>query len=289
MNQENKIAIFQESPIRKTWNDEEWWFVIVDVIKALSDSKNPSGYLKDMRKRDAELSKAWKNIAHQLPVDTEGGTQKMNCANTEGTFRIIQSIPSPKAEPFKLWLAKVGYERIQEIENPELAAQRARALFQEKGYPNAWIDTRMQSIETRQKLTEEWDKRGVKKGIEYAILTAEISEATFGMKPSEYKKFKNLKKENLRDHMTELELIFTMLGEAGTRDQAKEDDAQGFEENKQAAVKGGTSAGKALDAFEQQSGKEITTSDNFLKQIEEAKKGTIGQEKLNLEVPDEEE
>jgi prophage antirepressor-like protein len=210
-----KIAVFEDRKIRKTWKDDQWWFVIVDVIAALTDSAQPDGYLKDMRRRDEELSKGWGQIATPLSIPTEGGRQKMNCANTEGLFRIIQSIPSPKAEPFKLWLAKVGYERVQEIENPELAAKRTREIYKAKGYSEAWIEKRMRSIEIRDTLTDTWKEHGVKESKEYEILTAEISKAAFGITPNEYKKLKGLKRENLRDHMNDLELIFSMLGEVG--------------------------------------------------------------------------
>ena len=202
----------------------------------------------------------------------DGKLRETDTANTELMFRIIQSIPSPKAEPFKQWLAQVGYERVQEIENPELAAQRARQYYKDLGYSDAWIETRLKSVEVREQLTDEWKGRGVKEGMEYAILTAEISKATFGMKPSEYQKFKGLKRENLRDHMTNLELIFTMLGEEQTRQEVVGDDAKGFDENKKAAIKGGSAAGKALNAFEKEAGKKVATPDNFLGQIEEAKK-----------------
>jgi len=213
-----KIAIFRKREIRKTIHGNEWWFVIVDVVAALTDSVQPDGYIKDMRRRDPELSKGWGQIATPLSVRTSGGDQKLNCANTEGIFRIIQSIPSPKAEPFKRWLARVGYERIQEIENPELATKRTRALYKAKGYSDEWIEKRMRGIAVREELTDQWQKRGIKEQKEYEILTAEISKATFGMTPLAYKKHKGLKRENLRDHMTDLELIFSMLGEASTEE-----------------------------------------------------------------------
>lgn len=285
MDQEHRIIVFQEKEIRRTWHKEEWWFVIVDIIEVLTDSKNPSGYLKDMRRRDPELSKGWGQIATPLSVETPGGKQRINCANTEGIFRIIQSIPSPKAEPFKQWLAKVGYERIQEIENPELAAERARQYYRELGYDEDWISRRLQSVEIRGKLTDEWKRRGVQEGIEYSILTAEISRATFGLAPSEYKQYKDLKHENLRDHMTNLELIFTMLGEEQSKLESIRNDARGFAENKLASQKGGHAAGKALDAFEQQTGDKVVTSANFKQQIAEAKK----QKKLKAKQQDEEE
>lgn len=273
MEQDNKIIIFQETEIRRVWHNEEWWFSVVDVIAVLTESSDPKRYWADLKRRTEKESGA-KVFAfcEPLKMQTAGGKQNVICANTEGMFRIIQSIPSPKAEPFKLWLAQVGYERIQEIENPELAAQRARQYYKALGYNDAWIDTRLKSIDIREKLTDEWKERGVKEGLEYAILTAEISRATFGVTPSEYKKIKELKRENLRDHMTDLELIFTMLGEVGTRNIVVDKDAQGFEENKDAAVEGGLAAGKALDAYEDQTGKKVVTNKNFKQQIAEAKK-----------------
>jgi DNA-damage-inducible protein D len=270
--EQNKIVVFQEKQIRRVWHKEEWWFVIEDVVAVLSESSNPKNYVRDMRRRDQELSKGWGQIAHTLAVQTEGGTQRMNCASTEGIFRIIQSIPSPKAEPFKLWLAKVGYERIQEIENPELAAERARQYYRDLGYDEKWIETRLQTIAIRGQLTDEWKNRGVKEGLEYSILTAEISRATFGLTPSEYSEFKGLSRENLRDHMTNLELIFTMLGEEQTKQEAVKKDARGFYENKEAAIEGGSAAGDALEAFEKRTGSKVVTNQNFKKQIAEAKK-----------------
>ncbi len=260
-----KIAIFKGKRVRKTIHNNEWWFVIVDVVTALTDSIQPDGYIKDMRRRDPELSKGWGQIATPLEIQTTGGKQKVNCANTEGIFRIIQSIPSSKAEPFKRWLARVGYERIQEIEDPELATKRTRALYKAKGYSDAWIEKRMRGINVREKLTGEWKNRNVGEEREYAILTAEISQATFGMTPSKYKIFKKLKRENLRDHMNELELIFSMLGEAATTEIAVNKDAQGFDENKQAAQKGGKISGDARKNLEQESGKKVSSKRNYLK------------------------
>jgi DNA-damage-inducible protein D len=260
-----KIAIFKGKKIRKTIYKNGWWFAIVDVVAALTDSVQPDGYIKDMRRRDPELSKGWGQIATPLEIKTAGGRQKVNCANTEGMFRIIQSIPSPKAEPFKRWLARVGYERVQEIEDPELATKRTRALYKAKGYSDSWIEKRMRGIEIRETLTDEWKRRNVGTDREYAILTAEISKAAFGMTPSQYKKFKHLKRENLRDHMNDLELIFSMLGEASTTEIAKNKDAQGFGENKSAAKKGGRIAGGARKKLEKESGKKVSTKQNYLK------------------------
>ena len=271
MEQENKLVVFEDNQIRRVWHNEEWWFVITDVVGALSESKDPSGYVRDMRRRDPELSKGWGQIAHPLPVETAGGKQRMNCANTEGIFRIIQSIPSPKAEPFKQWLAKVGYERVQEIENPELAAIRAREYYQALGYDAEWIDKRLQSINIRSQLTDEWKARNVKEGMEYSILTAEIFRAAFGLAPSEHKNLKGLKRENLRDHMTDLELIFTMLAETTTKNKTIEKDAQGFDESKKAAIEGGSATGKAIEAYEKETGAKVVSPENFKDQIKAAK------------------
>ena len=266
-----KIAIFRKKEIRKTIHNKEWWFVIVDVVAALTDSVQPDGYIKDMRRRDPELSKGWVQIATPLSIQTAGGTQKLNCASTEGIFRIIQSIPSPKAEPFKRWLARVGYERIQEIEDPELATKRTRAIYKTKGYSDAWIEKRMRGIAIREELTDQWQKRNVQEPKEYAILTAEISKATFGLTPSAYKKLKGLKRENLRDHMNDLELIFSMLGEASTKEIAVNKDAQGFVENKKVANEGGTIAGNARRELERKSGKKVSTRKNYLKEPQNKK------------------
>jgi DNA-damage-inducible protein D len=258
------VAIFRGKEIRKTLHKNEWWFVIGDVVAALTDSVQPAGYIKDMRRRDDELNKGWGQIATPLSVQTPGGLQSLNCANTEGIFRIIQSIPSPKAEPFKKWLAKVGYERIQEIEDPEIATKRTRALYKAKGYPDDWIEKRMRSIHIREELTSEWKNRGVQEDRDYAILTAEISKAAFGITPSEYKRVKGIKRENLRDHMNDLELIFSMLGEAATTEITRVRDANGFVENQEAARQGGGVAGKARKELEDRTGKKIVSSQNFL-------------------------
>ncbi len=260
----NHIALFQKKEVRRVIYNKEWWFVIADVVAALTDSTDPQGYLKDMRRRDPEIAKGWGQSATPHPNPTPAGMQNLNCANTEGLFRLIQSIPSQKAEPFKRWLAKVGYERIQEIENPELATKRSRALYKAKGYSNDWIEKRMRSIAIRDELTEEWKKRGVREQREYAILTAEISKATFGMTPTQYAEFKRLKRENLRDHMTDLELIFSMLGEAATTEITRNRDAQGFPQNQQTARAGGSVAGNARRELESRSGRKVATRENYL-------------------------
>lgn len=274
---ERRIALFQRKEIRRVIHGNEWWFVIADVVTVLTDSTNPSDYLKKLRKRDEPLGEAFKGGGQLVPplgleFETAGGRQLLQCWNTEGVFRLIQSIPSPKAEPFKRWLAKVGYERIQEIEDPELATKRTRAIYKAKGYSDDWIEKRMRSIAIRDELTDEWKKRGVKEQREYSILTAEISKATFGLTPSEYVELKKLKRENLRDHMTDLELIFSMLGEAATTEIARNKDVQGFNPNQQAAREGGTVAGNARRELEQRSGRKVVTGENYLSLTQSAKK-----------------
>ncbi len=255
------LILFQEKEIRRIWHAEAWFFSVVDVVQTLTYSPNPRNYWNMLKKREPQLY----TVCVQLKMPSADGKKyATDCANTEGLLRIIMAIPSPNAEPFKLWLARVGQERIDEIENPELAARRARDLYKLKGYPDDWIESRLKSIDMRQQLTDEWKGRGVQEGIEYSILTAEISKATFGMTPSEYKGHKGLRRENLRDHMTNLELIFTMLGEETTRKEAVDDDAVGFDDNRRAAIKGGTAAGGALQTYEKITGKPVVTQDNFL-------------------------
>ena len=249
----------------------------MDVVAALTDSAQPDGYIKDMRRRDIELAKGWRQIATPLSVQTAGGIQKLNCANTEGIFRIIQSIPSHKAEPFKLWLAKVGYERVQEIEDPEIGTKRTRALYKAKGYSDDWIEKRMRGIAIREELTDEWKNHGVKEEREYEILTAEISKAAFGLTPSQYKKLKGLKRENLRDHMTDLELIFSMLGEASTTQITRVEHPDGFDENKGVAQRGGNVAGIARKKLEQETRRKVISRGNYLQKPHSKKlKGNKG-------------
>lgn len=265
---ETHLVVFQERSIRRTWHNNEWWFSVADVVFVLTESTNITDYIKKIRLRDKELSQGWGQIVTPLRVETEGGVQRVNCANTEGLFRIVQSIPSPRAEPFKRWLAQVGYERVKEIENPELASARARELYQAKGYPQAWIEKRLRSIAVRGELTDEWKARGVAEGREYAILTAEIARATFGVTPGAHSRLKGLNKvktgNNLRDHMTDLELIFTMLGEASTTEIARRKDALGFGENRDAAKQGGAVAGNARKELEAKSGKSVVSRANYL-------------------------
>ena len=270
----SNLKLFESKQIRSIWNeaDQKWYFVVTDVIQALTDSPNPSDYVKKMRKRDLLLSEGWGQLVTPLSVDTTGGKQKLNCANAKGLLRIIQSIPSSKAEPFKLWLAQVGSDRLEEIENPEIAAQRTRELYQLKGYPPNWIEKRMRSIAIREELTDEWKNSGVKEKLEYAILTAEISKATFGLTPSEYKKMKGLKSQNLRDHMTDLELIFSMLGEASTTAIVKTKKPKGFIQNKVVAEEGGRIAGDARKALELKTGKKVISKKNYLPEGKKTKK-----------------
>jgi DNA-damage-inducible protein D len=262
-----KIAVFEDKKIRRIFHKGEWYFSIIDVVEVLTDSPNPRRYWSDLKIQLAEKEgfiQLYGKIV-QLKLEAVDGKRYLtDTANTETVFRIIQSIPSPRAEPFKRWLAQVGYERIQEIEDPELATKRTREIYKAKGYSDEWIEKRMRGIAIREELTDEWDKRGIKLQREYAILTAEISRATFGMTPSEYKEHKGLERENLRDHMSDLELIFSMLGEASTKEIAVNRNAQGFDENKMAAKIGGKIAGDARRQLEQESGKPVISKGNYL-------------------------
>ncbi len=275
----SNIKLFESKQIRTVWNetDEKWYFSVQDVVQLLTDTTDVKDYIKKMKKRDSELSSNWGTICPLVEmIAADGKKRKVQAANSQGLLRIIQSIPSPKAEPFKLWLAKVGADRLEEIENPELATQRTRELYKAKGYPDDWIEKRMRSIAIREELTEEWKNRGVKEQLEYAILTAEISKATFGITPSEYKKVKGLKSQNLRDHMTDLELIFSMLGEASTTAIVKTKNPTGFSQNKVVAKQGGRIAGDARKALELKTGEKVVSENNYLpenKKIKELKKG----------------
>lgn len=271
---DTKLAVFQSKEIRRTLVDGIWFFAVVDVVAALTDSDKPRDYWYRMKKREVEASGVeLSTFCRQLKLESSDGKMYLTeVAGTEGLFRIIQSIPSPKAEPFKRWLAKVGYERVQEIENPELATARTRELYRAKGYSEAWIEKRMRGIAVRAELTEEWRQRGVGEAPEYAILTAEISKAAFGMTPAEYKEHKGLKRENLRDHMTDLELIFSMLGEAATTEIVRKQDAQGFGENRVAAHKGGKIAGDAREKLELETGDKVVTPENYLTEPESRKR-----------------
>jgi hypothetical protein len=269
-----KIALFKGKEIRKTLYQNEWWFSVVDVVEALTDSDRPSVYWTAMKARvknegEFELS----TICRQLKLPAEDGKMReTDCADTEGIFRIIQSIPSPKAEPFKRWLAKVGYERVQEIENPELATKRTRMLYKLKGYSEDWIEKRMRGIAIREELTDEWQKRGAQEKRDYEILTAEISKATFGVTPSEYKKLKGLKRENLRDHMDDFELIFTMLGERSTTEIHRTEDSKGLPKLKKDADRGGKIAGIARKELEKELSRTVVSKTNFLPKDKTLKK-----------------
>ncbi len=262
------LKLFEDKKVRSKWNEQEdkWYFSIVDVVEVLTESLNPQVYWRVLKKRLLAEGNQTVTNCNGLKMPAPDGKMRMtDVANTEQLLRLIQSIPSPKAEPFKQWLAKIGAERIAEIENPELAQARIRETYKAKGYSDEWIEKRIRGILVRDELTNEWKQRGVKEGREYAILTAEISKATFGIIPSDYKKLKGLTKsnENLRDHMTDLELIFSMLGEASTTEIAKNRDAKGFDENHTAAKAGGSVAGKAREDLEQKSGKKIVSNQNF--------------------------
>ena len=274
MDSNNAVAAFQGKGIRRTWHKNEWWFSVVDIVGVLTDSEDPRTYWKVLKHRLAQESGSETvTNCNQLKLPAEDGKMRLtDCVNTEGAFRIIQSIPSPKAEPFKLWLAKVGYDRVKEIENPELAQKRMRETYAAKGYSDEWIEKRVRGIAVRDELTGEWKKRGVGEEKEYAILTSEISKAAFGLTPSEYKELKGLKQENLRDHMDDLELIFTMLGEASTTRIARNKDAQGFGENKQTAVEGGEVAGVARSELEKRSREPVVSPENFLEEPEKEKR-----------------
>ena len=271
---ETGIAIFRGKEIRKTIHNNEWWFSIVDVAEALTGSERPRKYWNDLKKKLLEegYDQLSEKIGQLKMKSADGKLYETDCANTETMFRIIQSIPSPKAEPFKRWLAKVGYERVQEIEDPELGTKRTRALYKAKGYSDDWIEKRMRGIAIREELTDEWKNRDVKRESEYAILTAEIAKAAFGITPSEHKKLKDLIRENLRDHMTDLELIFSMLGEAATTEITRVDDARGFKQSKRAARKGGEVAGKAREDLEKKTRKKVVSPENYLTMPEKTKK-----------------
>jgi len=272
MDNKNKIIVFQDKKIRRIWHEEEWYFSVVDVVEALTDSPTPRQYWGKVKTREftaLQLSPIWV----QLKLEAEDGKLRLtDCANTKSMFRIIQSIPSKKAEPFKRWLAQVGYERIQEIENPELAQERMKEIYEKKGYSKSWIDKRLRSISVRQDLTDEWKKRGILTHEDYAILTAEISKAAFGMTPSEYKKHKGLSKQNLRDHMTDLELIFSMLGEASTSEIERTQDPKTFVAHKKVSKEGGTIAKNARKALERKTKQKVISNENYLLESEKKKR-----------------
>ena len=277
MNKE-KIIVFEDKKIRRIWHDDEWYFSVVDVVRVLTDSIDAKDYWYRLKKRELESSKIeLSTICRQLKLEApDEKLRETDCTNKQGIFRIIQSIPSKKAEPFKLWLAKVGSERIDEIENPELAQERMKEIYEKKGYSKTWIDKRLRGIAVRQDLTDEWKIRGVEEQSGFAILTAEISKASFGMTPSEYKKFKGLKNGNLRDHMTDLELIFSMLGEASTAEIERTQNPEKFEEHAEVSMKGREIAKNAREELEEETGESVVSEENYLdeeeKKIREKKK-----------------
>ncbi|EKE15955.1 MAG: hypothetical protein ACD_11C00069G0002 [uncultured bacterium] len=274
MKKDTQIALFKGKKVRKTIHNNEWWFSVVDVVEALTGSSIPKRYWSDLKIKLTEdgFVEVYEKIVRLKMIALDGKNRETDCANTETIFRIIQSIPSPKAEPFKRWLAKVGYERIKEIEDPELATKRTRMLYKLKGYSDDWIEKRMRGIAIREELTDEWKKRGAKEKKEYEILTAEISQATFGVSPSQYKKHKNLKRENLRDHMDDLELIFTMLGERSTTEIHRNENSKGFPKLKSDAKVGGDIAGTARKKLEKRLGRSVVSKKNYLKNTESQNK-----------------
>ncbi len=271
--QENTLAVFQGKKIRRNWFNDEWWFSVVDIIEALTESKRARKYWSDLKKRLTEEGFQLSAKIGQLKLmSPDGKSYLTDCVNTKNAFRIIQSIPSKKAEPFKQWLAQVGYDRIKEIENPELAQKRMKEIYKQKGYSEDWIEKRVRGIAIRDELTDEWEKRGVEEKREYAILTAEITKATFDMTPGEYKKFKGLKRESLQDHMNDLELIFSMLGERVSTEITRKEDAQGYKEAEDAAKMRGRVAGNARKETEKELDRSVTSRENYLSEPEKKKK-----------------
>jgi DNA-damage-inducible protein D len=271
--QASPVAVFKGRQVRRTLHENEWWFSVVDVVGALTDSPDAGAYWRKLKQRLTEEGSEVVTFCHGLKLPApDGKSRETDCADTEGIFRIIQSIPSPKAEPFKRWLAKVGFERIQEIENPELATKRTRMLYKLKGYSDDWIEKRMRGIAIREELTDEWQERGARAEKDYEILTAEISKATFGVTPTEYKAIKGLKRENLRDHMDDFELIFTMLGERSTTEIHRQEDSCGVPKLKSDARAGGRIAGNARKALEKRLKRPIVSGRNYLRQEEGRKR-----------------
>ena len=290
---QGRVILFQEQAIRRSWHGNEWWFSVIDVVAVLSESSYANRYWSDLKRKlaqEAASPQPYEKIVRLKLMAPDGKLRDTDCANTESLFRIIQSIPSPKAEPFKRWLAQVGYQRVQEIENPELASERARSLYQAKGYPKDWIEKRLRSVAVRGELTDEWKARGVQEGKEYAILTAEIARATFGVTPGAHKQLKGLGAvktgNNLRDHMTDLELIFTMLGEAGTTEIARKLDAQGLNPNRLAARQGGTVAGNARRELEAKTGAPVLSKSNYLGVRGAAPAAEAPTQALKVQAPD---
>ncbi len=262
----SNIKLFESKQIRSIWNETEqrWYFSVIDVVSALTDSLNPRNYWYRIKQREKISGIELSTICRQMKLESpDGKMRETDCSHAEGILRIIQSIPSPKAEPFKQWLARVGYERLEEIENPELSMERMQALYEKKGYPKEWIDKRMRGIAVRQDLTDEWKSRGATTSLEYAILANEIMQGAFDLKVEEYKQVKGLQRENLRDHMTDIELILTMLGKATTTKLHRDRDSKGFNPLKKDAQDGGAVAGRTRKDIENQAGKPVVTSENF--------------------------
>ena len=273
MDKDKALVVFQGKKIRRIWHKKEWWFSVVDIIEALTESERARKYWSDLKVKLAEEGFELSEKIGQLKLlSSDGKYYETDCANTKNMFRIIQSITSPKAEPFKQWLAQVGYERVEEIQNPELAQERMKQLYEQKGYSKSWIDKRLRGISVRQNLTDEWMKRGVESQENFSILTAEISKASFGMTPLEYKKLKGLDKENLRDHMTDLELIFNMLGEASTAEIEKVSDPKTFDEHKKVSREGGKVAKTARLKLESKTKRKVITNENYLDEPEKEKR-----------------
>lgn len=275
MEENNKLVVFQDKKIKRVWYNNEWYFSIVDIISVLTESVDPAAYWRKLKQRLKEEGNETVTNCHALKMPAPDGKMRLtDVANTKDCFRLIQSIPSPRAEPFKQWLAQVGYERIEEIENPELGQDRIKEYYELKGYPKDWIDKRLRGIAIRQELTDEWKNRDIRTEEEFAILTNEITKATFGKTVGEYKEFKQLQKknQNLRDHMTDWELILTMIGEKATKDITQEKNSQGFIECKDSANKGGTIAKRTREDIEENLGKSIVSKENFLPKQKEKKK-----------------
>ena len=277
MAKKQDIKLFEDKKVRSVWDEEQekWYFCVVDVIEILTDSVNPTDYLKKMKKRDPELAKGWGQIVTPLSIQTAGGKQRVNCATTEGILRIIQSIPSPKAEPFKLWMAQVASQRLDQMQDPELSIQQAMQDYKRLGYSDNWINQRLKSIEIRKDLTDQWKQHGVEEGIQYATLTDIIYQAWAGKTAKEYKQFKGLKKENLRDNMTNEELVLNMLAELSTTSITRSRDPQGLEENMIAAAEGGEVARVAKEKLEEKTGRQVVSPLNAKLFFEEQKKGEL--------------
>ena len=262
MTKKQEIKIFEDKKVRTVWDSETelWYFCVVDVVEVLTDSKNPTDYIKKMKKRDPSLAEGWGQIVTPLSVQTAGGKQRVNCATQQGLFRIIQSIPSHKAEPFKIWMAQVASQRLDQMQDPELSIEQAIADYKRLGYSDKWINSRVKGIEVRKELTDEWDRAGVKQGQQYALLTDIITREWSGMTTHQYKQYKGLKKENLRDNMTNVELALNMLAEASTAEISKQKNPKGYTQSAKIAKEGGSVAKAARKQLESKTGKSAISS-----------------------------